>query len=158
MDVIINNPASQSQFTQPQVQYAPVTQTPSGYGPGYSEYRDHHGGPGFLLPLLLIGGFLFFRSRNKRRRQMMRRWQGAGGPGMPETQPGTPDFVDNIRENFRRGRQRFMSDGAIEIARERYARGEINADEYQAIAGALSGEQAFRSRVNMDKNTPPDII
>ncbi|WP_161881160.1 SHOCT domain-containing protein [Deinococcus alpinitundrae] len=156
MDVIINNPASQPQFAQPQVQYAPLTQTPSGYGPGYGEYQGHHGGPGFLLPLLLIGGFLFFRGRNKRRR-MMQRWQMAGGPATPQDPHAAPDFVDDIRENFRRGRQRFMNDGALGIARERYARGEINADEYQALVKALTGEHG-PGRVNIGKDTPPDII
>ena len=158
MDVIINNAGPSA---TPQVQYAPITQTPQGYGPGYGEYQGHHGGPGFVLPLLLVGGFLFFRSRNKRRRQMMRRWQMAGGPAMPggnaNPNPDAPDFVDDIRENFKRGRQRFFSDGALNIARERYARGEINEGEYQAIVKALMGEQNS-GRVNMNKDTPPDTI
>ena len=157
MDVIINN-ATPSATPQVQ-QYAPITQTPQGYGPGYGEYRDHHGGPGFLLPLLLVGGFFLFRGRNKRRRQMMRRWQMANnGPTMPEDNHDAPDFVDDIRENFKRGRQRLFNDGALNIARERYARGEINADEYQAIAKALMGEQSSTGRVNMNKNTSPDNI
>ncbi|WP_420597373.1 hypothetical protein [Deinococcus sp.] len=163
MDVIINNAGPSA---TPQVQqYAPITQTPNGYGPGYGEYQnnqDHHGGPGFLLPLLLVGGFFFFRGRNKRRRQMMRRWQMAGGQAMPEGNANpnhdAPDFVDDIRENFKRGRQRLFNDGALNIARERYARGEINEGEYQAIAKALMGEQSSTGRVNMDKDTPPGNI
>lgn len=158
MDVIINNPVASA---QPQAQYAPITQTPYGYGPGSGAYQENHahGGPGFLLPLLLVGGFLFWRGKNKRRR-MMQRWQMAGGPaGMASNRPhDAPDFVDDIRENFRRGRERFMSDGALGIARERYAKGEINAEEYQAIVKALSGESGTRSRVNMDKDSPPDSI
>lgn len=173
MDVIINNPATsaQPQFQPQQAQYAPITQTPYGYSPGYSAYQDNHahGGPGFLLPLLLIGGFLFWRGKNKRRR-MMQRWQMAGGPNSqasnkPEhgnTGQVGPDLVDDIRENFRRGRERFMSDGALSIARERYAKGEINADEYQAIVKALGGESGNQSsaqgRVNIGKDTPPDSI
>ena len=156
MDVIINNPAT---TTAPQVQYAPITQTPQGYGPGYGANQNNqdHGGPGFLLPLVLVGGFLVFRGRNKRRR--MGRWQMANnGPATPEGKAAAPDFVDDIRENFNRGRQRFFSDGALNIARERYARGEISAEEYQAIANALTGEQSNSGRVNMDKNTPPDNI
>ncbi|TSA86186.1 hypothetical protein FNU79_08450 [Deinococcus detaillensis] len=168
MDVIINNPATSA---QPQVQYAPLTQTPYGYGPGYGEYKDNHGhgGPGFLLPFLLIGGFLFWRGKTKRRR-MTQRWKMAGGlssqgPAVQEHGDAGntgPDFVDDIRENFRRGRERFMSDGALGIARERYAKGEINADEYQAIVRALGGDSGNpsgnQSRTNMNKGTPPDSI
>ena len=87
----------------------------------------------------------------------MQRWQMAGGPTTPQDSARGSRFVDDIRENFRRGRQRFFSDGALEIARERYAKGEINADEYQAIVKALTGEQGT-GRVNIGKDTPPDII
>ncbi len=155
MDVIINNPAASA---QPQLQYAPITQTPYGYGPGYGAYQEHHhGGPGVLLPLLLIGGFLFFRA-GARRRRMMRRWQMAGGQNFAAPAQGAPDFVDDIRENFKRGRERFFSDGALNIARERYAKGELNADEYQALVKALGGDQSPQGRVNIGKETPPDII
>lgn len=177
MDVIINNPAT-SAF--PQTQYAPVTQTPYGY-PGYNGDQDHHahGGPGFVLPLLLLGGLLFLRGRGKRRRQMLRRWQMQSGqmggapmggqpmPGNPMTGAGPApagpfasdmpgNFMDDIRENFRRGRQQFVTNGALDIARERYARGEINAEEYQTILKTLSTQ----SGGNQPGNTqpPPNIV
>ncbi|CAM3813728.1 SHOCT domain-containing protein [Deinococcus frigens] len=141
MDVIINNPAV------PQVQYTPLTQTPAGYGPGYGPgYGDHHGGPGFLLPLLLLGGFLFFRAGGRRRwarRQQMQRPNTADGPA-----PTSPrddwhlreDPREDMRDMFRRGREKFFGDGALGIARERYARGEINADEYENLRRTLGGE------------------
>ncbi|WP_293910049.1 SHOCT domain-containing protein [Deinococcus sp.] len=151
MDVIINNPATSALL---QTQYAPVSQTPYGY-PGYDGYQGHHfhGGPGFVLPLLLLGGFLFLRGRGKRRRQMMGRSQMQNGQMQnsqtqnsqtqnSQTQgsamPG--NFMDDIRENFRRGRQQFVTDSALDIARERYARGEITAEEYQTILKTLGAQ------------------
>jgi Short C-terminal domain len=180
MDVIINNPATTA---LPQVQYAPITQTPQGYGPGYGQGqgRDFHGGPGFLLPLLLVGGFLFLRGRGKRRRQMMRRAQMQSGqmqgsqpmPGNPMTGAGpapagpfasdmpgsfgdSGNFMDDIRENFRRGRQQFVTNGALDIARERYARGEINAEEYQTILKTLSGQAGGNQ--SGTTQPPPTIV
>ena len=142
MDVIINNPA-------PQTPYAPMVQAPTGYGPGYGPgYGYHaHGGPGFLLPLLLIGGFLVLRGRGKRRRwarrQHMQRLNMAGGA--PTTPPENDwslreDPREDMRDLFRRGRERFFSDGALAIVRERYARGEINAEEYENLRRTLSDE------------------
>ncbi|WP_350242446.1 hypothetical protein [Deinococcus sonorensis] len=68
MDVIINNPPAQTFQTQAVPSY------PAGY------YAPHdHGGPGFLLPLLLIGGaVLFFRGRGRRHWRERRMMMGAG--------------------------------------------------------------------------------
>lgn len=138
MDVIINNPPAAQ---LPAQGYAPVQATPYGYGPvPYGPYHDHHG-PGFLLPLLLLGGFLLFR----RGRHTRRRWM-AGGPGRMTAgmEPGQ-DVAAEMREKFRQHRDRFMDaatgqDSALHIARERYAKGEINADEYEALRRTLGGE------------------
>ncbi|AWN23038.1 hypothetical protein DKM44_07175 [Deinococcus irradiatisoli] len=148
MDVIINNPASPTQ-----AQYAPMSQLPYGPGPGYGygPYHHHHGGPGFLLPLLLIGGVLLWRRARRRR---MRGWQWAGQS--PAAARGGPDFVEEIRENFKRGRERFMSDSALNIVRERFARGELSEQEYHAAVKALMGDSpsAQPGRVRMDKDEP----
>lgn len=122
MDVIINNPPA----AQP---YAQVQGNPYGYGPMYG-YPQHHG-PGALLPLLLILGAVFFAKR----RRMMRRFMMAGGSG-----PLGHHDHSTLHEKFRQGRDRFVNDSALHIARERYARGEINADEYEALRRNLSGE------------------
>ncbi len=130
MDVIINNPPAAQ---LPAQVYGQVQTMPYGYGP-MPQYRDHHG-PGFLLPLLLIGGFLFF----KRGRHLRRRWMAAG-PGMDGQ-----DVAAEMRQKFRQHRDRFVNatagqDSALHIARERYARGEINADEYEALRRTLEGQ------------------
>ncbi|WP_309570248.1 SHOCT domain-containing protein [Deinococcus sp.] len=139
MDVIINNPPAATQM--PAQSYAPVQATPYGYGPmAYGPYHDHHG-PGFLLPLLLIGGVLLL----KRRRFMGRRWM-AGGPGRMNAGMDTgQDMAAEMRDKFRQHRDRFVKgtggqDSALQIARERYAKGEINADEYEALRRTLGGE------------------
>lgn len=138
MDVIINNPPAATQM--PAQSSAPMQATPYGYGPmSYGQYHDHHG-PGFLLPLLLIGGLLLL----KRRRFLGRRWM-AGGPGRMNGMESGPDMAAEMREKFRQHRNRFVSgpaeqDSALHIARERYARGEINADEYEALRRTLGGE------------------
>ncbi|WP_412028644.1 hypothetical protein [Deinococcus yunweiensis] len=124
MDVIINNPPAAQ---LPAQVYGQVQTMPYGYGP-MPQYRDHHG-PGFLLPLLLIGGFLFF----KRGRHLRHRWAADG----PDTRS---EMAAEMREKFRRGRDRFVNDSAQHIARERYARGEINADEYEALRHTLEGQ------------------
>ncbi|THF88011.1 hypothetical protein E7T09_01955 [Deinococcus sp. KSM4-11] len=129
MDVIINNPAA---TPLPAQSYAPMQATPYGYGPmAYGPYHEHHG-PGFLLPLLLLGGFLLF----KRRRFMGRRFM-AGGPG---SALDGQEMAADMRDRLRRHRDRFVNDSALHIARERYAKGEINADEYEALRRTLGGE------------------
>ncbi len=142
MDVIINNPAAsaapaQSYAPAPAPQYfqgyaAPPY--PQGYGPGYG--RDH-GGPGFLLPLLLIvGGFLFFRNGRRRRFQQWRRMArtsgGAQGQG-PEEQEDNGSVFDDLR----RGKDKFFGDRAMDLARERLAKGEITASEFETLKKAL---------------------
>lgn len=140
MDVIINNPPAAQTYAQVQG-YGPV---PQGYGP-YGYGYPHHHGPGFLLPLLIILGAVFFA---RRRRMMRRHMLGQGGPapfghGQGNRQDSGPDF-EQMREKFRQGRERFFEDGALRIARERYAKGEINADEYDTLRRNLSGEQQPR--------------
>lgn len=136
MDVIINNaPAAQLPIPLPAQLpaqgYGQVQATGYGYGPmPYGQNRDHNG-PGFLLPLLLIGAFVLFARRRFGRRFM------AAGPG---SHGGGSDLAQEMRETFRQGRDRFVNDSAQHIARERYARGEINADEYEALRRTLGGE------------------
>lgn len=116
MDVIINNPpAAQTYQTQG---------LPYGYGP--QMYGHHHDGPPIGFLALLIGGFLLLRRR---------RFAGRAFRPGPDA-----DLSADMREKFRQGRQRFFNDGALDIARERYARGEINADEYETLKRHLSGE------------------
>ncbi|MVN87088.1 hypothetical protein GO986_09940 [Deinococcus sp. HMF7620] len=119
MDIFVNNAPAQA---VPQT-YLPLQGVPYGYGP-LSAPR-HDGPPGFLLVALGIGAFLFLRRRRLHR---------FGGPGQ------MPEEVRHLRETFRQGRSRFMTDQAQQIARERYAKGEINADEYEALRRTLSGE------------------
>lgn len=177
MDVIINNatPAqitAQPLMTQPAQTYAPIQGVPYGYGPqGYQQYGDRDG-PGFgFFALLGLGIFLFARARRKR--QMWRHRMGRNGMGMGGPQAlagagadwGKPDMdksemADEWRENFRRGKQKFFTDGALSIARERYAKGEINADEYQSLTKTLMGDggaadkgadKAAEPKANADK-------
>ena len=115
MDVIINNPpAAQTYQTQG---------VPSGYGPQMYGSK-HHDGPPVGLIALLIGAFVLFR----RRRPVC----------------GQGDVLDDMRDTFRRGRDRFVNDQAQHIARERYARGEINADEYGTLKRNLGSERPDR--------------
>lgn len=133
MDVIIYTPGPQAQST-------PMIQTPYGYGPSSGH---PHGGPGFLLPLLIVGGFLFLRAGDRRRRwarRQMQRPTPAGGPAIPEPHEDDWNLREDPRDLFRRTREQFFSDGALGIVRERYARGEINADEYETLRRTLSGE------------------
>ncbi|GGR29586.1 hypothetical protein [Deinococcus ruber] len=152
MDVIINNPPAQTYSTQGYAAPAPY-----GYAPGY----QHHG-PGLLLPLLLLGGFLFWRGKRHQQRRRQRFWgqnmpaaatPGAASQAQTYTQTAqgqqnsTPQ--DNWRQNWQQGRERFfgggfadklLGDKALDIARERYARGEIDADQYAELQRNLSRE------------------
>ena len=165
MDVIINNPPAPQlpiplPAQLPAQGYGQVQATGYGYGPmPYGQYQGQHG-PGFLLPLLLIGAFVLFARRRLGRRFM------AGGPGshgggpdlarsdlarsdLARSDMARSDMAQEMREKFRRGRDRFVNDSAQHIARERYARGEIDADEYEALRRTLSGE--FRPDRPTDK-------
>ncbi|THF68820.1 hypothetical protein E7T06_14760 [Deinococcus sp. Arct2-2] len=151
MDVIINNATPAQVTAQPAQTYAPIQGVPYGYGPqAYQQYQDRDG-PGFgFFALLGLGIFLFAKARRKRqmwRHRMGRNGMGMGGPqqALAGADWGKPDMdksemADEWRENFRRGKQKFFSDGALSIARERYAKGEINADEYQSLTKTLMGE------------------
>ncbi|WP_425145325.1 hypothetical protein [Deinococcus sp.] len=154
MDVIINNPAAQTVLPQTYSAPAPTYSTqgyaapaPYGYAPGY----EHHG-PGFLLPLLLIGGLvLFLRSRGRQWRNRRRMWAAQGfGPGKPNMPEGGQNAAQQGNEpdwgeQWKRGRERFMGGGlfgdkALDIARERYAKGEIDADQYAELQRNLEKE------------------
>lgn len=139
MDVIINN-ATPAQVV-PQT-YTPYQTGPQGFGfqgPGYSPGFHGHDGPGFFPVLLLIGAVLFFRRRMTGRHVMNRRRELLGhGP--------SGRVGDDMLGTFRRGRERFFGDGALDIARERYARGEINADEYETLRRTLSGDSVETPR------------
>lgn len=162
MDVIINNSPAQPFTAQPYVTQPLTTQTYAAPMPyGYTQGNEHHG-PGFLLPLLLIGGFLFFRARRGSRRRQRPMWAGHQNGQQVAGQPsGTADAPYQTSSTFRqaepeqdwgellrRGRDRLFGQGtweregaggpsatdrALEIARERYARGEIDADGYAEL-------------------------
>ncbi|GEM45800.1 hypothetical protein [Deinococcus cellulosilyticus] len=127
MDVIINNPAAPAQL-QGQV-YAPGQ--PQFYGKGYGHHDHHHGG-GFPFFLLLLIGGLFLAKKLKHKRWMEYR-AAQGGQGVKG------DHKDwNPRDFFEKkagwwGKQ----DSAVEIARERYARGEITLEQLQVIVKTL---------------------
>ncbi|WP_424952878.1 hypothetical protein [Deinococcus sp.] len=133
MDVIINNPPAAVQ-TAPLQGYGV-----QGYGaPAYGyapQYGEHHGGGfGFVL-LALLGVFLFLRwNRFGGRRRRWAMMDGRGG------QPGGPQATSQEGQGWKSPRMPWMRDSAAEIARERFARGEINADELGAILKGLEAE------------------
>lgn len=169
MDVIINN-ATPAQITaQPAQTYAPIQGMPYGYGPQAYQPYGHHDGPGFgFFALLGLGIFLVARARRKR--QMWRHRMGRGGMSSgPHSLAGAgadwgkPDMdrsemADEWRENFRRGKQKFFSDGALAIARERYAKGEINADEYQNLTKTLMGDGSVADKAAEPKTDTDKLI
>lgn len=148
MDIFINNPPAQTAPAQSvQTVQAPAQSYPAqpyavqGYAPpaygGYPPYGRHDGGGGFGFVLLaLLGAFLFLRWNRfggRRRRWAMMEGRGPGGQdaagGESQGQRGwKPPRVPWARDN------------AAEIARERFARGEINADELGAILKGLDAE------------------
>jgi len=168
MDVIINNATPAQITTQPAQTYAPVQGMPYGYGPQAYQPYGHHDGPGFgFFALLGLGIFLVARARRKR--QMWRHRMGRGGMGHQQALAGAgadwgkPDMdksemADEWRENFRRGKQKFFSDGALAIARERYAKGEINADEYQSLTKTLMGDGSVADRATEPKADTDKLI
>lgn len=137
MDVIINNPPVAQ---TPAPVYSQMQATPYGYGPMPQGYQHHHG-PGFLLPLLLIGGFVLFKRRRVMRRFMAGQGGSIGPVGCgPRDGQELSDMREQMREKFRQGKDRFVNDQALSIARERYAKGEINEGEYETLRRNLSGE------------------
>jgi len=130
MDIFVNNPPAQNMQTFPVQGYgAPAY----GYGPQYGP--PHGGGFGFVL-LALLGAAFFVRwNRFSGRR---RRWAMQGGYG-PAAQQGGPQAQEG--RDWKPPRMPWMRDGAAEIARERFARGEINADELAAILKGLDAEE-----------------
>jgi hypothetical protein len=133
MDIFVNNPPVQSFPVQgygaPAYGYAP-----QGYG-------DHHGGGFGVFALALLGVFLFLRwNRFGGRRSWgrHRRWAmmdgRSGAPGQPEGASAEG------QRDWKPPRMPWMRDSAAEIARERFARGEINADELSAILKGLDSE------------------
>ncbi|SMB95383.1 SHOCT domain-containing protein [Deinococcus hopiensis] len=124
MDVIINNSTPAQIVPQTYTPYA----LPQGHGPGF----HGHDGPGFFPLLLVIGAVVFFRRRMGQHFVNRRELAGHGPSGK---------VGEDVRDTFRRSRERFFGDGALDIARERYARGEINAGEYEALRRTLSGEE-----------------
>ena len=135
MDIFINNPPAQS-VQIPSIQI-PSVQVPfqgsAGQGYGYAPYPRHDGGFGFVL-LALLGVFLFLRWNRSGRR---RRWAMMGGPGVKAE--GTQGTSQEGRD-WKPPRMPWMRDSAAEIARERFARGEINADELGTILRGLDSE------------------
>lgn len=132
MDVIINNPAAPApQYFQGQA----APQYPQGYGPGYGQ---EHGGPGGfgLVLLALLGGFVFFRFGRRRRgmewRRMARTSGASQGQGSQEQEDG-----GSVLDDLRRGRDKFFGDRAMDLARERLAKGEITPEEFGTLKKAL---------------------
>ena len=129
---------------------------------GYYLQSEHGPGP-LLPLLLIGGALLFFRARRNQWRNRRRMWaargmgpgnmgpgnMGAGQPSMAGADGGAQTSSQTSwneegrdwGEEFRRGRERFLgsglfggnSDKALDIARERYARGEIDADQYAEV-------------------------
>lgn len=129
MDIFINNPPAQ-------MVQIPSVQIPAqgyGYAP-YSQDRNDGGGIGFVL-LALLGVFLFLRWNRSGRR---RRWAMMGGGAGSRTEG--PQATSQEGRDWKPPRMPWMRDSAAEIARERFARGEINADELGLILKGLEGE------------------
>ena len=143
MDVIINNAASSAlPSVQPLVQAAqyPVQYQPAPYG-GYEGPQEHGFGGGFLLVAAVVGGLILLKARRRRAWMMQRMGMGGPrpfGPGMGAGQP--PHDQGDWKDTLQRGKDRLFSDRALDIARERYARGEISAEQYGQLQRGLSGQ------------------
>ena len=133
MDIFINNPPAQSiQIPSVQVPF----QGNSGQGYGYAPYPRHDGGGfGFVL-LALLGVFLFLRWNRFGGRR--RRWAMMGGSAGSKNDSAQATSQEG--RDWKPPRMPWMRDSAAEIARERFARGEINADELGIILRGLDGE------------------
>ncbi|GGJ42115.1 hypothetical protein [Deinococcus roseus] len=134
MDVIINNPAAPAQFQAPaQLQgqvYAPAQ--PQFYGNGYGfQGHHHHGGFPLLLPLLIIGGIVLAKKMKRRRWAEMRSARGSQGVKDSQQEWNPRDFFEKKSGWWNK------QDSAVEIARERYARGEISLEQLQVITKTL---------------------
>lgn len=112
MDIFINNAPAPA---VPQV--AQVQGMPYGYGP---MPQHHHHGPPFFLVLLLVVGTVIF----------LKKWAGSGC--------GSRQGRKDMYKRFRERRNHFVESHAFEIARERYAKGEINAEEYETLKRNLT--------------------
>ena len=128
MDVIINNPAGPAQL-QGQV-YAPAQ--PQFYDQGFGYHGHHHHGGGFpFFLLLLIGGLVLARKMKRKRWMEYRTAQGAQGVKGDQKDWNPRDFFEKKGGWFNK------QDSAVEIARERYARGEITLEQLQVIVKTL---------------------
>ena len=144
MDVIINNAGSSAQplVQVPQVQGGqyPIQSQPAPYGYGYDGPQEHGFGGGFLVIAAVIGGFILLKAR-RRRALMMQRLGGGPRPFGPGSMgAGGPGQAADWKDTLQRGTERLFGDRALDIARERYARGEIGAEEYGSLQRGLSGE------------------
>ena len=140
MDIFVNNPPAQSVPVQ---SYPAQSYPVQGYGaPAYgynpAGYGDHHGGGFGVFALALLGVFLFLRWNRFGGRRFggrHRRW------AMMDTRSGAPVQPEGVsaegQRDWKPPRMPWMRDSAAEIARERFARGEINADELGAILKGL---------------------
>lgn len=135
MDIFINNPPAQT-VQIPTVQIPSVQLPVQGYG--YAPYsQDHNDGDGIGFVLLfLLGAFLFLRWNRFGGRR--RRWAMMGG-GAGSKNEG-PQATSQEGRDWKPPRMPWMRDSAAEIARERFARGEINADELGIILKGLDSE------------------
>ena len=138
MDIFVNNPPAQSVPVQ---SYPIQVYGASAYGYFPAGYGDHHGGGFGVFALALLGVFLFLRwnrfggrrfgGRHRRWAMMDGRMGASGGPEGVTTEGG---------RDWKPPRMPW-SDSAAEIARERFAGGEINADELGAILKGLDAGQ-----------------
>ncbi|ULH14211.1 SHOCT domain-containing protein (plasmid) [Deinococcus sp. KNUC1210] len=143
MDVIINNAQSSAQplVQVPQLQGTyPLQSQPAPYGYGYDGPQEHGFGGGFLVVAAVIGGVLLLKMR-RRRAWMMQRMGSGPRPFGPGGGARTPEqTAADWKDTLQRGKERLFGDRALDIARERYARGEISTEEYSRLQRDLSAE------------------